>query len=78
MRIEDIKKEFSNMSFDTEDQRRKAANQYKAALLKAGMSEDDVENEIDGWLEVNWTQQDWKDYYGADSDADLDGVMEFD
>lgn len=42
------------------------------------MSDFDVENEIDGWTEGHWAQQDWKDYYGVDSDSDLDEAMECD
>ena len=78
MSIDEVRKRFSGMSFDTAEQRSKAAQLYKASLLEAGMSDFDVENEIDGWTEVHWTQQDWKDYYGVDSDSDLDEAMECD
>lgn len=39
--------------------------------------QDKIDDYKESWLEVNWTQDDWADYYGCDRD-EVDDVMDDD
>ncbi|MBP5422599.1 MAG: hypothetical protein J6Y78_09180 [Paludibacteraceae bacterium] len=39
--------------------------------------QDKIDEYKDSWLEVNWTQSDWAEYYGCDED-EVDDVMDDD
>ena len=78
MTIEEVFDEYINLEFDSiEDKKRVMAN-YRKDLLAAGMPEDEVEEELEGWFEVSWTQDDWKEWYGVDTDEELEDAQDSD
>ena len=40
------------------------------------MDENEAYEKTEEWGEVNWSHDEWKDYYGVDSDSDLEDAME--
>ena len=78
MSIEDVREEYSNIGIGSQEEKNRIMKNYKKDLMKAGMSEDEADEEVEGWGEVNWSQDDWKDWYGVDSDEELEDAEDSD
>ena len=78
MTIEDVFEEYSNLGFSSHTEKARIMKDYKKNLIAAGMSEDEADEEVEGWGEVNWSQDDWKDYYGVDTDEELEDAQDSD
>ncbi|MCQ2584486.1 MAG: hypothetical protein MJ185_02755 [Treponema sp.] len=52
----------------TEEERYRKACALKARLREEGKSEEEIEIEIDGFYETNWTDAEWSEYTGGESD----------
>ncbi len=78
MTIEDVFEEYSNLGFSSQAEKARIMKDYKKDLIAAGMSEDEADEEVEGWGEVNWSQDDWKDYYGVDTDEELEDAQDSD
>ena len=42
------------------------------------MTEEEADDEVEGWCETNWSQDDWKDWYGVDTDEELEDAQDSD
>lgn len=78
MSIEDVREEYSNIGIGSQEEKNRLRKKYKKDLIAAGMSEDEADEEVEGWGEVNWSQDDWKDWYGVDSDEELEDAEDSD
>jgi hypothetical protein len=43
-------------------------NRTRQELAAEGLSENEIEDQIDALSETNWTQQEWNDYHGGSQD----------
>ena len=78
MSIEDVREEYSNIGIGSQEEKNRLMKKYKKDLIAAGMSENEADEEVEGWGEVNWSQDDWKDWYGVDSDEELEDAEDSD
>ena len=42
------------------------------------MTEEEADDEVEGWSETNWSQDDWKNWYGVDTDEELEDAQDSD
>ncbi len=78
MTIEEVFEEYRDLVISSQTQKSRIMKNYKRDLIAAGMSEDEADEEVEGWGEVNWSQDDWKDYYGVDTDEEFEDAKDSD
>lgn len=78
MTIEEVFEEYRDLVISSQTQKSRIMKNYKRDLIAAGMSEDEADEEVEGWGEVNWSQDDWKDYYGVDTDEEFEDAQDSD
>ncbi len=54
--------------FDNQQQKDNWLNDKRAELKAQGLSDEEIEIEIDALSECNWTQRDYADWYGDSFD----------
>lgn len=74
MTLDEAFEEFSEIPLSKKE---KYADEYAAALREAGMSEEDIEEEIFHWKRFD-VDNELKHMYGVDSDDELNDSMEDD
>ena len=74
MTLDEVFEEFSEIPLSKKE---KYADEYVAALREAGMSEEDIEEEIFHWKRFD-VDNELKHMYGVDSDDELNDSMEDD
>lgn len=74
MTLDEVFEEFSEIPLSKKE---KYADEYAEALREAGMSEDDIEEEIFHWKRFD-VDNELKHMYGVDSDDELNDSMEDD
>ncbi len=45
---------------------------------RSDLTEEEADEEVEGWCETNWSQDDWKDWYGVDTDEELEDAQDSD
>jgi len=78
MTIEEVFEEYRDLVISSQTQKSRIMKNYKRDLIAAGMSEDEADEEVEGWGEVTWSQDDWKDYYGVDTDEEFEDAQDSD
>lgn len=56
------------MTFSNLAEKNRWLNMKRQKLKEEGLSEDEIEEQIDALSECNWTQQEYTDYYGGVQD----------
>ena len=56
------------MTFANLAEKNRWLNMKRQELKEEGLSENEIEDQIDALSETNWTQQEWNDYYGGHQD----------
>ncbi|MBR5932737.1 MAG: hypothetical protein IK002_02000 [Treponema sp.] len=74
MTLDEVFEEFSEIPLSKKE---KYADEYATALREAGMSEEDIEEEIFHWKRFD-VDNELKHMYGVDSDEELNDSMEDD
>lgn len=74
MTLDEVFEEFSEIPLSKKE---KYADEYAVALREAGMSEEDIEEEIFHWKRFD-VDNELKHMYGVDSDDELNDSMEDD
>ena len=69
--IEQVMDEYRECSPSFSEDKKRMMKNYKKALVEAGMSEEDADEEVDVWSETTWSNDDWRDYYGLDADDEM-------
>ena len=78
MTVEEIFDEYRNIGIDSQEEKNRIMKNYRKDLIAAGMSEEEADDEVEGWCETNWSQDDWKDWYGVDTDEELEDAQDSD
>lgn len=78
MSIEDVMDEYRNIGIGSDSEKARIMKNYKKDLMVAGMYEDEADEEVECWGEVNWSRDDWKDWYGVDTDEELEDTEDSD
>lgn len=71
MTIEDVIEKYSDCGCTSPDDKNRIRKNYRRHLIAAGMDEDKADEEVERWGELTWSQDEWKDYYGLDSDDEF-------
>lgn len=69
-RINEIFAEFDDFRPGSDEELEIRAKEYEIALRKAGMPEDEIEEQVEGYKEIHWTPKDWARYYGYPEDLE--------
>ncbi|MBP5576059.1 MAG: hypothetical protein J6X67_04780 [Treponema sp.] len=78
MTPEEVLKGYMNRCVSSSSEKNHIMINLKNDLVSAGMDEDKAMMTSEAWGETNWSVDDWKEYYGVDSDSDLEAAMESD
>ena len=78
MTIEEVFDEYRNIGIDSQEEKNRIMKNYRKDLIAAGMTEEEADDEVEGWSETNWSQDDWKDWYGVDTDEELEDAQDSD
>ena len=76
MTPEEIFEEFSSYDIPSQSDKKRVMKNLRNSLIKNGMDENEADEKTEEWGEVNWSHDEWKEYYGVDSDSDLEDAME--
>ena len=86
-KIQDILNEMDDVLVETDSDKRRCASMYRKKLYNAYKEEhpemdeevidDFVDEALDNWNEVTWSNSDWADYYGVDED-ELEDALDSD
>ena len=78
MTIEEVFDEYRDISINSQEEKNRIMKKYRKDLIAAGMTEEEADDEVEGWTETNWSQDDWKDWYGVDTDEELEDAQDSD
>ena len=78
MTVEEIFDEYRNIGIDSQEEKNRIMKNYRKDLIAAGMSEEEADDEVEWWCETNWSQDDWKDWYGVDTEEELEDAQDSD
>lgn len=56
------------MTFSSQSSKNIWLNSKRQEMQEQGLSEEEIENEIDALSDTNWTYDEWVDYYGGEQD----------
>jgi|GEM_PF-1630699 len=70
--IERVKDEYRESSPLSSKAKKRMMKNYRRELSAAGMREEDVDEEVEVWDNTTWSNDEWRDYYGLDSDDELE------
>lgn len=75
---DEIIEEYSNIFVETNAEKYRTMKEFAQDLKKIGLTDEEIEDEVEGWAETHWSNDDYKDYYGVDTDEDLEEAQDSD
>ena len=55
MTIEEVFDEYRDISIDSQEEKNRIMKKYRKDLIAAGMTEEEADDEVEGWSETNWS-----------------------
>lgn len=53
--IEEVFDEYRNIGIDSQKEKNRIMKNYRKDLIVAGMTEEEADDEVEGWCETNWS-----------------------